>query len=266
MFCSHMTAASTAPSQTSHSQTDLGAAPACADDAEDWARPLLERQLWILGQLAEGGLEIARAIERQATDDSRAAHEVVKGDLPLAYARVARAVRLTIMLQSKVIADLQKLESNAEIDASHAKIRQDVARPGLLRERKARIQRIVGRIAWAEGEDADQIEQVMRETGEHLDQDDIYGDVLSRPVSELVALICQDLGLKPDWPALAEHAWAQAEIASGAAGAPLAGVMARAADTRRPAAAIEPDLRPPPLAGEVDPKGGRGMQAADGLG
>ena len=246
-------------------QTPQSAAPACAEAADkDWARGLLERQLWMLGQLAEGGLEIARSIERAATDQG--ADAAVRAAAPLAYARVARAVRLTIMLQSKVIADLQKLESNAEIDASHAKIRQDVARPGLLRERKARIQRIVGRIAWAEGEDADQIEQVMRETGEHLDQDDIYGDVLSRPVSELVALICQDLGLKPDWPHLTEHAWAQAEIASGAAGAPLAGVMARAADTRRPAAAIEPDLRPPPLAGEVDPKGGRGMQAADGLG
>jgi hypothetical protein len=230
-FCSDMPDDIATLTQPLHSD-----APACAEAADkDWARGLLERQLGMLGRLAEGGLEIAQAIERAATDEGSDA--AVLADAPLAYARVARAVRLTIMLQSKVIADLQKLESNAEIDASHAKIRQDVARPGLLRERKARIQRIVGRIAWAEGEDADQIEQVMRETGEHLDQDDIYGDVLSRPVSELVALICQDLGLKPDWPALAEHAWAQAEIASGAAGAPLAAVMGRAADTRRPAAA-----------------------------
>ena len=43
-------------------------APASAADASDWARALLERQLWILGQLAEGGLEIARAIERSAIE------------------------------------------------------------------------------------------------------------------------------------------------------------------------------------------------------
>ena len=64
--------------------------------------------------------------------------------------------------------------------------------------------------------------------------------MLSRPISELIALICQDLGLAPDWPQLAEEAWAKAEIASGAAGAPLAAAVAREADTHRPTASAEP--------------------------
>ena len=231
-FCSVMSDAET---PTHAPQTG---APPCADDADDWARALLERQLWMLGRLAEVGLEIAQAIERQATSDE--ARAVVSGDIPLAYARVARAVRLTLMLQSKVICELQSLERREAHEARCAQINADVARPRLERARKTRIQRIVGRVAWAQGEDGDGIERVMREAGEQLEQDDVYGDVLSRPVSELVALICRQLGLEPDWPQLAEEAWAQDEIAGGAAGAPLAAVMAGAADARRPMAATEP--------------------------
>jgi hypothetical protein len=33
---------------------------------------------------------------------------------------------------------------------------------------------------------------------------------VSRPVGELVALICRDFGLEPNWDALASEAWAQA--------------------------------------------------------
>jgi hypothetical protein len=225
-----MTVADTA----SAAQTD---APARADDAYDWARPLLDRQLWILGQLAEGGLEIARAIERAATD--KGADDAVRAAAPMAYARVARAVRMTIMLQSKLIADFQKLRSEAAQAAAHANCLRGTQRVGLAHAQKRRIGRIVGRIAWAEGRPVGEVERLARHAAELLDHDDHYGDMLSRPISELIALICQDLGLAPDWPQLAEEAWAKAEIAGGAAGAPLAAAVARAADAQWPTAAAE---------------------------
>jgi hypothetical protein len=193
--------------------------------AQDWARALLERQLWILGQLAEGGLEFARAIERQATS-GEAGKEGVPAAAAMAYARVARAVRLTILLQSKLIADLQTLESKAANDAYTAHCRRALDQPRLEREQKARIGRIVGRVAWAEGREHAEIQRMARHAAEMLDHDDHFGDILTRPVSEIIALICRDLGLEPDWPKLAEEAWAQAEIKSGAAGEPLAAVMA----------------------------------------
>jgi hypothetical protein len=213
--------------------------PSESDAADDWARRLLERQLWILGQLAEGGLEIARAIERQATDPQEPppVREGVRGDLPLAYARVARAVRLTILLQSKLIGELQTLERQEAHAAACAQMRADMARPGLQRQLKTKVQRIVGRIAEADADDAQAVERLVREAAERLDQDDLYGDVLSRPVSEIIARICQDLGLEPDWPGLAREAWAQDEIDSGAAGAPLAALRTRGPDSRRPARA-----------------------------
>ena len=227
MFCSDMIDEATVLMQAARSE-----AP-----AEDWARPLLERQLWILGRLAEDGLQISRAIARQATgagaDDGLPAQDLAKGDVPLAYARVARAVRMTLLLQSKLIRELQFREASLARDAARAEADQS-------EDRKARVERIVGRIALAEHDDVETVEQLVEEAAERLDQDDIYGDVLSKPVSEIVARVCQDLGLDPDWPRLAEEAWAREEIQSGAAGSPLAG--------------LRPDLicedRPPRTAGD----------------
>jgi hypothetical protein len=144
----------------------------------------------------------------------------------MAYARVARAVRMTILLQSKLVADLQTLEIKAAHEAAHANCLRGTQRPGLVREQKARIGRIVGRIAWAQGHENSEADRLGREAVERLRLDELYGDILTRPVSEIIAVICQDLGLEPDWPELAEEAWAQAELAGGAVGGPLAAVRA----------------------------------------
>jgi len=206
------------------------AQPAGAAEAPEWARALLERQLWILGQLAEGGLEIARAVERQATggrsgeDAPERAPEGVEAHIPMAYARVARAVRMTILLQSKLIGDLQTLQTKAAHESAHANSLRGTQRIGLMQDQKRRIGRIVSRIAWVDGREPAEIERLTRRGVEMLDYDDHFGDILTRPVSETIALICKDLGLEPDWPQLAEEAWAKAEIQSGAAGGPLAGV------------------------------------------
>ena len=63
-------------------------------------------------------------------------------------------------------------------------------------------------------------------------------------MSEIVARICKDLGLEPDWNKLAEELWAKAEIATGDPGWPLAG-RARAPEPVPepvPEPAIEPAL------------------------
>ena len=66
--------------------------------------------------------------------------------------------------------------------------------------------RIVERVAGCERDDLDEVEPLVEETPERLDQDDLNGDTLSRPVSELVAMICKGPGLSPAWPRLAEEA------------------------------------------------------------
>ncbi len=228
MICSAMTDAATALNQTHPSDARQG------DGQRDWARPWLERQLAILGRLAEDGLEIAQAIKRQAVqavqavaaDDPAPAPKVVRGDVTVAYARAARAVRLTLMLQSQVIEAIQALDRKQSADAAAARTRAEIDRPGLVRRRKHRVQRAVWRVASDAFDDNNTLERLFKEAGECLDADDIYGDILDTPMSELIAAICNDLGLSPDWPTLAQEAWAKGELESGKVGAPLAALAA----------------------------------------
>src|SRR4051794_23509970 len=154
-----------------------GAAPA-PTGTEDSARTLIERQLWMLGRLAEAGLNIALAVERQATAAEAApdAVQVVQGDLALAYGRVARAVRLTIGLQARLLKDLQALDEvaarrRAGEAASAGRDRQDAEAA-----RKGRVERIVERLIRDEARDEAEGDRLAEEAYERLDHDDIYGD------------------------------------------------------------------------------------------
>src|ERR1700759_2790685 len=84
-------------------------APAADRAARDDA--MLDRQLAILGRLAEAGLEIVVAVEAQAQGKRTGGEAVVQGDVAMAFNRVARAVRQTLMLQSKLIEALQDHET-----------------------------------------------------------------------------------------------------------------------------------------------------------
>jgi hypothetical protein len=186
--------------------------------AETDASPLIERQLALLGELAEIGLEVAREIGRQAKagpDPAALQH------IAMAYNRVSRAVRLTLMLQTEC---LKQGDQAAQAQAEDAELFEPLYR------HKFRVERIVERLVKAEHDDENTVDRLCVEAGERLDDEDLYGDVLDKPISELVARICQDLGLHPDWAALSQEPWVKAEIESGvfhlprepAGGGPLA--------------------------------------------
>jgi hypothetical protein len=191
------------------------------EPAEAWARSLAMRQLQVLGELAEQGLEIGRAIERRAkAAEPGEPSGVDLNAVAMAHARVARAVRLTIMLQSRLIADVQAGEEGAARKAAAAARQEARLDPEYVH--KARVERIVERVAMAEhGDDEDEMDRLTTEASERLDDDDLYPDPLSRPIGALVASLCRDLGLDPDWTRLAEEAWAKAEVESGAPGSPF---------------------------------------------
>jgi hypothetical protein len=153
--------------------------------AADWGRPFVERQLQMLGRLAEVGLEIAVALEVQA----KGGEAVVQGDIAMAYNRVARAVRQTIMLQSRLIEELQERQTGA------------VGRKAAARASAAHL--IQGVIKDAGPHDVERAERLAAEAAERL-RDEDFGDLLSRPFAEAVAGIVKDLGLSPDWLALAQ--------------------------------------------------------------
>jgi hypothetical protein len=196
-----------------------------ADGAADWSRALRERQLEMLQRLAEEGMRLAEAIASRVTAPEPDAAAPPLEDLQavaLAHARVARTVRLTLLLQSKIAEDIQAAGRLAVQDAREDARQANLAAPQLRHQRRAHVQRIVGRVAMGQRLEREVVERLMREAVERLDQDEIYGLPQSRPLSELIEHICRDLRLTPDWSRLAKEAWAQAEIDSGAPGAPLA--------------------------------------------
>jgi hypothetical protein len=180
-----------------------------APAADAWS----ERKLAILSELAEAGLEIALALKGRIIEttnlepDPAAVGEYA--DLARAFDRVSRAVRLSIALRDKLL------------NAADSRPGRDTTQE-TRNERAGRVRRIVRRVAKADFKDGLLLEAVDRHVGERLNDRDITGDLLGRPIGELVAKICADLGLMPRWRELAEEAWAQAEIAERPPGSPYA--------------------------------------------
>ena len=198
-------------------------------------RTVMDRQLEVLGRLAEAGLNLAIGLEQQAKD----APEAQAPNLALAYARVSRAVRLTIALQSKVIAEVRALSEVADrygvADANTA-----------ARAHKARVVRVLDRVIGAEARDDAEVDRLAEEACERLEHDDIYGDLQRYSPGEIVALLCRDLGLAPDWSRWAQEAWAQDEVRSGAAGSPFTRLKWTGPPARH--AAADPDPADPQAA------------------
>ena len=178
-------------------------APASREGGEARGRPLVEGQVEALDELVEVGLKIARAIARQVDDaDGEPLSVADLNAAAMAYARVARAVRQTMMLQDRLQSDRKAAAAKAA-------------------DLRARVGRIVRRAIEDGQGDAEQVERLVREAAERLEQER-YGDVLVRPIGEIVADICKDLGLSPDWGGLAGEIAAAEALARGDAEAAAA--------------------------------------------
>ena len=203
------------------------APPPLADDALAYARALIAEQLPVLTRMIGAGAEVALDIERQARESAMPADPPAPrgGELALAYSRVSRAVRMTVALQSKLIAHLQALEDAAAARAAGIVTAREALEADRVSDHKTRIARIVERVAKdACDGDEDEADRLYTEACDRLDDDDIYGEVMSRPMSEMVAEVCRDIGLEPDWERLSREAWAKAE--RSALTAPIAAAMA----------------------------------------
>ncbi len=139
-----------------------------APDAVD--AELTARRMEAVDRLVEIGLALAEALRRQVLEPD--ALRVFAGDLALAFSRIARAVRLTVLLAQRLEDGLPALEAaGARAEADDAAAQAEPA------ER------------FDEGED----ERADTERGERGDREADERVWLTRPISALAAQICRDL-------------------------------------------------------------------------
>ena len=215
-------------------------APATPLSAREQRRQaLIDRQLERLDAVIEDGIAMTRALAAQVAGTGP---QVVEGDVALAYSRLSRAVRQGILLQTHL---LDEPEEKATPEAKAKAEREEVFLSWLEPDdskRAARadhIEYIVERMARDQGEPEETVERLAREAAERVEKIEVYGDLAYRPISEVLAEICRDLGLKPDWAVLATHSWARREMAGGdqgeeAVGWPLRGGPPPPPDWRGP--------------------------------
>ena len=201
--------------------------PDAADPADAWERALLDRQLASLDRLADMGLAIGAAIERRATVEPAPEPDTELRHAVIDFARVSRAVRLTYALQSRLVAEFKgkprsraaEAATSSEDDEETHGIAWDEP-PG--EQQRRRVRRIIRRVAEASALDREAAERLLREGAERLDDDELYGDIMIRPVAEIVARICKDLGLEAEWERLAGESWMQEAMVAEATGLPFA--------------------------------------------
>jgi len=197
----------------------------CAPSSESSERT--ERHLRMLQRLAEIGMELAEAVGRQALEQAKAASEPAETprqpgpDLGLVFTRLSRSVRQTVALEARIAEEplTPRAVSAAALDKQAERVA--LAETDRRHRRKAQVGRIVKQAINAEltGIKAYQRERELRE---RLEDEDVETDIGDHPIGEIIARICWDLGLDPNWRRWAEDHWAVQEARTKAPGSPYA--------------------------------------------
>jgi hypothetical protein len=180
-------------------------------DREARAQARTERQLAMLAELAEIGMQMARAVRDEAVARAEVVDATAQpsrfggGDLGLIYSRIARAVRQTLALETRLAEDIEKAT------VERARNRLETLRRAAT-ERQEQIRDYVAEAIEAEAAErnaADRdVERLLDDLDERIEAGD-YDDTLdTAPIGDLVARICADLGVIPDWDLWGDQEWA----------------------------------------------------------
>jgi hypothetical protein len=187
------------------------------DEAPDPSVVRAERRLRLLEELTEIGMELARALRPSLPADGAADEAASEGpatemgrakgrDPADAFARLSRAVRLTLALEARTDQALRDLKSGIvrvrEQERAEAAERAEVAAVHDHLTRQAQVLDLVMSVAEAETEDEGEFENLCEALEERLKEDEAYVDCDKRPLRETVERLCKDLALTPDWSPL----------------------------------------------------------------
>lgn len=203
------------------------------------------QRLAMLQELSEIGMELARGLRTQAlaapeAQDEAPTPKVTPGDPVLMFTRVARAVRQTLALEMRL--------SQPEPMPNPARWREE-ALAGRER-RKAQVREIARAVVAADGPAAER-DRLFEAVDARLESDGAWDedeDYSFLPLSALVASICAELGVDPDWSRWAGADWALDEARVGLRGSVFAAHDAHPPDDDDPAGLGPPRSTGPPWA------------------
>ena len=170
-----------------------------ADD--DPSVVLAEGRLLLLRELAEIGMKLVRGLE--------------PGDSADAFARLSRAIRLTLTLEAKTDEALRDLKAGVvrkrKKEAKRASKSHDADAAKEAEERAEKVRELVAEAAEAEIPDAYEFAGRYLALRERLDEDSAYKDLSERPLREIVERLCKDLMISPDWSRWDGEGWIKEE-------------------------------------------------------
>ena len=186
------------------------------------------RHVRMLQELAEIGMDIAQALRRRVLAEAEAgetdpaakpAPSPPSYDPGLAFGRVARAVRQCLALEARLAETGWERATQKEAERLGAVGDSHIMALLRVEELREQVEKQIDRIA-----DDAEADRLLRDLDERLgDFDQDEADELNQaPLSALIARICADLGLEPDWRVWAGEPWAQTEAQVRPAGSPYA--------------------------------------------
>lgn len=179
-----------------------------------------ERRLRQLEELAEIGMDSTRALRRRVLAAEAAADAAPAAGPPPpeppdpthAFARLSRAVHLTLDLEARTDEALRALQTGEAVAREGAperrRRRADDARAD---ERAAKARWVRGQVAVIIREQSEsETEETERGDAlvERLTRDHAYGDLDDRPLRRAVEDLCRELDLAPDWSRWTDEGWA----------------------------------------------------------
>jgi hypothetical protein len=223
----------------------MRAATSLSDDER--ATPSLAGRVARLEVMADIGIGMARRLAREV--EAAEVGELAAGDVALAYERIAKAVRLCLILEERLEdGEAARREKAAAARAAQpysqqiAEARAEKQRQGRIGRGETVVEAVEAMIDREAGDTQREYEAMEREFQEKLED---YGarDFERRPLSAIIAEICDTLGITPDWSLWADETWAVEEAEQQRPGSPYAG--------RRPAVARPPEAPVALKAGEA---------------
>ena len=158
-------------------------APDCMETAPDAAAARAERRLALLEEMAEIGMNLLRRLGAEADGDPRETGE--------AFAKLSRAVRLTLALEAKTDRELAELKAGVETEsAEQGRSRQAV---NVRNEKKANAFDLLVAVRESESESfEDLLEAIAEPSGAPVETESDSG-----PSGMVIDRLCRALGVSP---------------------------------------------------------------------